>query len=68
MVVGTPSRVLAHINAQNLALDSTLEMLVIDEADLVLSFGFEADLKNLLWYELVNVLFTRKLHVLYPGL
>ena len=44
MVVGTPSRVLAHINAQNLALDSTLEMLVIDEADLVLSFGFEADL------------------------
>ncbi|XP_012696133.1 probable ATP-dependent RNA helicase DDX56 [Clupea harengus] len=48
VVVGTPSRVLAHINAQNLALDSTLEMLVIDEADLVLSFGFEADLKNLL--------------------
>lgn len=50
VVVGTPSRVLAHINAQNLVLHSSLEMLVIDEADLVFSFGFEADLKNLLWY------------------
>lgn len=57
VVVGTPSRVLAHINAQNLVLHSSLEMLVIDEADLVFSFGFEADLKNLLWYELVNMLF-----------
>lgn len=49
VVVGTPSRVLAHLNAQNLALHSSLEMLVVDEADLVFSFGFESDLKNLLW-------------------
>lgn len=48
IVVGTPSRVQAHIKAQNLALHS-LEMLVIDEADLLFSFGFEADLKNLIW-------------------
>ncbi|KAL2087682.1 hypothetical protein ACEWY4_016510 [Coilia grayii] len=48
VVVGTPSRVMAHINAQSLALNNSLEMLVIDEADLVFSFGFEADLKNLL--------------------
>ncbi|XP_062384115.1 probable ATP-dependent RNA helicase DDX56 [Sardina pilchardus] len=48
VVVGTPSRVMAHINAQNLVLHSSLEMLVIDEADLVFSFGFEADLKSLL--------------------
>ncbi|XP_063067713.1 probable ATP-dependent RNA helicase DDX56 [Engraulis encrasicolus] len=48
VVVGTPSRILAHINAQNLSINSSLEMLVIDEADLVFSFGFEADLKNLL--------------------
>lgn len=48
VVVGTPSRVLAHLNAQNLLLHSSLEMLVVDEADLVFSFGFEADLKNLL--------------------
>lgn len=48
VVVGTPSRVLAHLNAQNLALHSSLETLVIDEADLLFSFGFEADLKSLL--------------------
>ncbi|CAJ1070001.1 probable ATP-dependent RNA helicase DDX56 [Xyrichtys novacula] len=48
VVVGTPSRVLAHLNAQNLSLHSSLEMLVVDEADLLFSFGFEADLKNLL--------------------
>ncbi|XP_037547706.1 probable ATP-dependent RNA helicase DDX56 [Nematolebias whitei] len=50
VVVGTPSRVLAHLKVQNLVLDSSLEMLVVDEADLVFSFGFEADLKNLLCY------------------
>ncbi|XP_059401352.1 probable ATP-dependent RNA helicase DDX56 [Carassius carassius] len=48
IVVGTPSRVQAHINAQNLQLQTSLEMLVIDEADLLFSFGFEADLKSLL--------------------
>ncbi|XP_041825411.1 probable ATP-dependent RNA helicase DDX56 [Melanotaenia boesemani] len=48
VVVGTPSRVLAHLKAQNLVLHSSLEMLVVDEADLLFSFGFEADLKNLL--------------------
>ncbi|XP_071754922.1 putative ATP-dependent RNA helicase DDX56 [Centroberyx gerrardi] len=48
VVVGTPSRVLAHLNAQNLVLHSSLETLVVDEADLLFSFGFEADLKSLL--------------------
>ena len=48
MVVGTPSRVLIHLTAQNLALQN-LEVLVVDEADLLFSFGFEADVKNLLW-------------------
>ncbi|XP_051540691.1 probable ATP-dependent RNA helicase DDX56 [Myxocyprinus asiaticus] len=48
IVVGTPSRVQCHITAQNLQLHSSLEMLVIDEADLLFSFGFEADLKSLL--------------------
>lgn len=51
VVVGTPSRVLAHLNAKNLVLNSSLETLVVDEADLLFSFGFEADLKNLLWWE-----------------
>ncbi|XP_061553851.1 probable ATP-dependent RNA helicase DDX56 [Phycodurus eques] len=48
VVVGTPSRVLAHLNAHNLLLHTSLEMLVVDEADLLFSFGFEDDLKNLL--------------------
>ncbi|KAJ8286327.1 hypothetical protein GJAV_G00037210 [Gymnothorax javanicus] len=48
IVVGTPSRVLAHLNAQSLSLQASLEMLVIDEADLVSSFGYESDLKSLL--------------------
>nr|XP_023701305.1 probable ATP-dependent RNA helicase DDX56 isoform X1 [Paramormyrops kingsleyae] len=48
IVVGTPSRVLAHLTAQNMTLSSSLETLVIDEADLLFSFGFESDLKSLL--------------------
>ncbi|KAM9801224.1 putative ATP-dependent RNA helicase DDX56 [Neosynchiropus ocellatus] len=48
VIVGTPSRVLAHLSAQNLVLHSSLETLVVDEADLLFSFGFESDLKNLL--------------------
>uniref|UniRef100_A0A9J7X7R6 Probable ATP-dependent RNA helicase DDX56 n=1 Tax=Cyprinus carpio carpio TaxID=630221 RepID=A0A9J7X7R6_CYPCA len=56
IVVSTPSRVQAHINAQNLQLQTSLEMLVIDEADLLFSFGFEADLKSLLWYIFLSLL------------
>ncbi|XP_049593501.1 probable ATP-dependent RNA helicase DDX56 isoform X2 [Syngnathus scovelli] len=48
VVVGTPSRVLAHLNARNLTLRASLETLVADEADLLFSFGFEDDLKSLL--------------------
>ncbi|KAL4609545.1 putative ATP-dependent RNA helicase DDX56 [Arapaima gigas] len=48
VVVGTPSRVLAHLSAHNMTLSTSLEILVIDEADLLFSFGFESDLKSLL--------------------
>ncbi|KAG8544489.1 hypothetical protein GDO81_022405 [Engystomops pustulosus] len=48
IVVGTPSRVLLHINQKTLCLRESLRALVIDEADLIFSFGFEEDLKNLL--------------------
>ncbi|XP_078669094.1 putative ATP-dependent RNA helicase DDX56 isoform X2 [Branchiostoma floridae x Branchiostoma belcheri] len=48
IVIGTPSRVLAHIQGGNLELKNSLEMLVIDEADLVFSFGYEKDIKTLL--------------------
>ncbi|XP_063167390.1 probable ATP-dependent RNA helicase DDX56 isoform X2 [Candoia aspera] len=48
VVIGTPSRVLAHLQMQSLRLHNSLEILVMDEADLLFSFGFEEDLKNLL--------------------
>ena len=48
IVVGTPSRVLAHIEAGNLTLKESLELLVIDEADLIFSFGHEDDVKGIL--------------------
>nr|XP_033805488.1 probable ATP-dependent RNA helicase DDX56 isoform X1 [Geotrypetes seraphini] len=48
IVVGTPSRIQIHLKNHNLSLRNSLEILVIDEADLLFSFGFEDDLKNLL--------------------
>ncbi|GFO14735.1 ATP-dependent RNA helicase dbp9 [Plakobranchus ocellatus] len=48
IVVATPSRLLAHVRAENVMLRKTLEMLVVDEADLVFSFGYEEDVKELL--------------------
>ncbi|GFR82725.1 ATP-dependent RNA helicase dbp9 [Elysia marginata] len=48
IIVATPSRLLAHIRAENVKLKETLEMLVVDEADLVFSFGYEDDVRELL--------------------
>ncbi|KAM4748352.1 putative ATP-dependent RNA helicase DDX56 [Rhinophrynus dorsalis] len=48
IVVGTPSRVLLHMTQHTLCVRNTLQALVIDEADLIFSFGFEEDLKSLL--------------------
>ncbi|XP_062523129.1 probable ATP-dependent RNA helicase DDX56 isoform X2 [Corticium candelabrum] len=50
IVVGTPSRVVAHLQAKNLVIRDSLEMLVIDEADLVFSFGYEDDLTVIIEY------------------
>lgn len=49
VVVGTPSRILNHLQQGSLKLRDSLELLVIDEADLLFSFGFEDELKSLLW-------------------
>jgi len=47
IIVGTPSRVLMHIEAGHLdGLKDTLEILVLDEADLIISFGYEAEVKK----------------------
>ncbi|KAK2712630.1 hypothetical protein QYM36_011351 [Artemia franciscana] len=47
IVISTPSRILAHLKARHLSLKTSLDLLIIDEADLVLSFGFNKDLKEL---------------------
>lgn len=43
VIVGTPGRVLDHLLKRNLSLDS-LKMLVLDEADRMLSMGFYPDM------------------------
>ncbi|XP_041576539.2 probable ATP-dependent RNA helicase DDX56 isoform X1 [Taeniopygia guttata] len=48
IVVGTPGRVLAHVAGHSLALRPSLELLVLDEADLLLSFGCGSDIRALL--------------------
>ncbi|XP_034832291.1 probable ATP-dependent RNA helicase DDX56 [Maniola hyperantus] len=50
IVVATPSRALAHLKAKNMRLKDDLALLVIDEADLVFSFGYEDEIKELLSY------------------
>ena len=46
VVVATPGRVAAHLNSGALKLDR-LKHIVIDEADLVLSYGYDEDLENI---------------------
>lgn len=48
IVVSTPTRALQHARAGNLDLSQSLRMLVVDEADLVFSFGYENEIKQLL--------------------
>lgn len=50
IIVSTPSKILAQLKAENLNLRDGLETLIIDEADLIFSFGFENDLKEILDY------------------
>ncbi|KAF9519467.1 hypothetical protein BS47DRAFT_1370698 [Hydnum rufescens UP504] len=52
IVVATPARVLALAQSKAIVL-SFLESLVIDEADLILSYGHDADVRNILSGELL---------------
>jgi len=47
VVVGTPARLLAHVRAGNVSL-AALEMVVVDEADLLMSFGHQDNMKELI--------------------
>ncbi|RMZ93637.1 putative ATP-dependent RNA helicase DDX56, partial [Brachionus plicatilis] len=56
IIVSTPTKILAHLKEENcLDLKSTLELLVIDEADLLLSFGYEEEMKSLVNYLPKNI-------------
>ncbi len=48
VLVSTPSRLLAHLKEGNVDLKTSLEMLVIDEADLIFSFGYGKDVEGIL--------------------
>ncbi|CAG8491092.1 4074_t:CDS:10 [Ambispora gerdemannii] len=48
IVVSTPFRAIAQLEAQNLVVRESLQTLVIDEADLILSYGYEEDMQKLL--------------------
>lgn len=48
IIVGTPSQVYAHIQSGAVDMSVSLKMLVIDEADLVFSYGYEEDVVALL--------------------
>lgn len=49
IIIGTPSKILAHLQAGSLFdIRATLKSFVMDEADLLFSFGFESDMQNLI--------------------
>jgi ATP-dependent RNA helicase DDX56/DBP9 len=48
IVISTPSRLLSCLEAGQVELRSHLKSFVIDEADLVLSFGYEDDIKSIM--------------------
>ncbi|MCL4126548.1 UNVERIFIED_CONTAM: hypothetical protein GTU68_028278, partial [Idotea baltica] len=48
IVVGTPLKILTHINEGNLKFMETLQYLIIDEADLMFAYEHEQDMKAVL--------------------
>lgn len=46
IVVSTPSKLLAHINNQTFSMES-IEYIVVDETDLIVSYGYENDMKSI---------------------
>ncbi|KAJ3175505.1 ATP-dependent DNA/RNA helicase [Geranomyces variabilis] len=48
IIIATPSKILAQLEAENVVLRESLESLVIDEADLILSYGYDEDVRKVL--------------------
>ncbi|KAF1792001.1 P-loop containing nucleoside triphosphate hydrolase [Phytophthora cactorum] len=47
VLVATPGRLVAHLEAGNLTLKDSVQTVIIDEADLVLSFGYGEDIRTI---------------------
>jgi len=50
IIVVTPSRMLKQFELKNVQLNDAFESFVIDEADLIVSFGYDEDLRKILNY------------------
>ena len=48
--MSTPARIRQHLEAGNVELKNTLSSLVIDEADLILSYGYDEDVEKIVCY------------------
>ena len=48
IIISTPARLMLHIRAGNLDLSQSVDILIVDEADLIFSFGFEKDMTKIL--------------------
>jgi len=47
IVVGTPSRIIAHLAASSFSVKDSLIGLIIDEADLLLSYGYKEEVQSI---------------------
>lgn len=47
IVIGTPIKLLQHLKANHFNIKDSLKMLIVDEADLVFSFGYEKEVNQL---------------------
>ena len=45
-MVATPGRLAEHLEKKSISLSDTLQMLVIDEADLIMGYGYADDMKK----------------------
>lgn len=65
IVVSTPAKILQHLKeSENSELRSTLEIIVIDEADLLLSFGYDEEMKTLIKYFFIVILIMIQLFMI----
>lgn len=50
IIISTPTRLIEHLKSGVISIKNSLQMLVLDEADLLLSFGYSEELRSLLDY------------------